>query len=211
VSVRDQIASANRVASAAPSVERVERIEARLAAIQQELTRNASGHLPKAEVTARLMDWLRTRREHGEPFRRDIKTAAGLAESVVSSLSAEPPRRPELRDHEHVFSMLLFLLWPAIEQSAPAAIARLDYTPGRSSRERAAMKASLTKERAALVAEHEQLVDQVNEISGGSISLQHLDETRQRRQEAERDRASEEAQRRRQQELSDQIERSRKR
>jgi hypothetical protein len=95
-----------------------------------------------------------------------------------------------VQSDRHAFELLVWLLWPVLETSAPAAVQRLTYDEGPSLKARTKTRERLADERATLVAEREQLVDRVIDMTGGALKIEQLEETVQRRaSEARNDRA----------------------
>lgn len=173
---------------ATPLVERLDAIDRRLAALTTEKLAADNALLPKGEVTARLLEWLATVRTQ---FEQSGGTFLGddVAIDLVSRFSQDAPQAPIVGKADHVFQLLVWLLWPAIEASAPAAVQRTAYTEGPRLKVRTATRARLTEERATLVAEREGLVEQAVSMTGGALKIEHLPETFQQR---ERDRRNEE-------------------
>ncbi len=181
---------AAKITDAIPAVKRIEAVDARLAAIREE-EREFRKLLPKEEVAARCREWLgsvrdRYRRESG---RYEIHATAF---DLVRALSGS--RRPHLRSEDDVFALLVFLLGPALEESASRAILSLDFEEGPSSDVRTRRSAEMVTERQELIAEREELVERVN---AAGLGLAHLPETVEKRsREAAQAEREEEARRR---------------
>jgi hypothetical protein len=192
---------ASRYAAVAPSLERIDEIDARLAAIDEDAGSKGEP-LPKVEVAERLVSWLRARREEVEYPRRYKDGEPQPTPYVVTRLSGghtdlsiETPRE--------VFCLLAWIFGPDLERRALEAVDRAVYAEGASAVERERRRAALDAERGRLVDERERLVE---EVRAGDVPVAHLPETQRRiekEQAAERRRAEE---RERQKEAERQIE-----
>jgi len=168
-------AAAARLHEAAPALERVAAIDARLAAIASEAKAAARGPLPKDEVADRLISWLRSRRQEFEHPRSEANGDKRPFPVVVSQLSARDTVIHASADE--AFTLLVWLLGPELEDRAREAVAGLDYVEGLSAAERVQRGAAHDKERARLVAEREPLVETVR---AAGIAFAHLPETQDR-------------------------------
>jgi hypothetical protein len=170
--------------SVSPKLERLFAIDDNRAGllpdVDRELMRVRSAPVTREEHTARVVAWIRETREQflGEaqsPF--DLRLYAG---AFLAPLAAAEPQPPHVRP-EDVWPLVRMLLGPQLKASAGQAVAQLPVSaPGLPSQGRAARIAELEAQRAALVAEHEQLVTEIRSESGGAISVEHLTETQAR-------------------------------
>jgi hypothetical protein len=181
--VKGKVATLLRWAPAVTQhLERLAVIEDRLGPLDAEL-RTLKGPVPRAELVRRVQGWIQ---ECGQKFRDGTrgKWAVDLA-TVVSPLGRL--RADEVRvagasnGPEDVWYLLCALIGPQLAAAVPAALAAFPDPGGLSVAERPAAIAARETERAALVAEHEGLVDQVLALSSGQVSPVHLPETQERR------------------------------
>lgn len=179
--IRERLSEATKIRSAISTLERLEAIEGRLPEITEQVREARAGYLPKDEIVARLVNWIGEMRRDAERPKSSPHDLATRAHDIVSLLSAsESPSAAWVNDPKDMLTVLIWLLGPTLESSAPAAVARLDYQVGLGSRERAERVAALERERDEVIAEHERLVDEVNSRSS-SIPWKHLAGAAQRR------------------------------
>jgi len=165
-------AAASKYAKAIPALEGIEKIDVRLAALKDEAKRASGGWLPRAEVTARLLDWLKS---------LDGTFSGGNVAQAVSGVSFQQfglrlaPGHPA----EDALAFILWLLGPEqVEKLARAAVARDAYDEGLSTADRAKLKSALAGERERIVAEREELVETCR---AAGVEVAHLKETAERR------------------------------
>lgn len=202
MSLQKQVKQLEGVARWAPSVieklKRIEAIDVSLVGIVREQKELANTLLPKAEIADRLRGWFRSVRENylrseSGPYDVEIR-----ASDLLASLHRHA--EPRFRHEGDMLKFLVFLLGDILEESVPAAVARLQYAEGPGSAERVTRLAELDAERGSLLSEREQLVDGVIAESGGKIEIHPHPETQQRldteRERRERSAREEESRRR---------------
>lgn len=150
---------------------KIEKLDARLAALRGEKKNATAGWLPKDEVASRLVEFLR---------RRDRTFGAGKVAQEVTGVSFQKMGLFGWQlSSDGALDFVLWLLGPDhVEKLARAAVARDAYTEGISSAAREKLLAGLTAERERIVTEREALVETCH---AAGVDVAHLQETAQRR------------------------------
>lgn len=171
--------------SVGEKVERAEIIERRLPELDRALAHERGALVPLDELAKRAQAWIADlARQYGTTTTGPYSTAIVAMDVLRPLASWNTPTPPHVRPE----GLLPFLAWVLAPQ-LKAGIADEDkfkalpeYVAGSKSDERPARIATLEQERAALVAEHERLVDEASRESNGKVVVAHLKETADRRE-----------------------------
>jgi hypothetical protein len=168
----------DKLIAAQPKVARIEAIDARLADITHEMSRTR-GRLPKAEVAARLVEVLKSRREAFVDGRAPYLDAQHL----VGALSADGRIESPFQHVVEIIDVLVWLMGDDLDRRVKRAVDALSYNEGLGSAERKELKARLDQEHASLIAERANLVD---ELAALGVTVKHHPITGQQRNAEQR-------------------------
>jgi hypothetical protein len=178
--------------SAVTKLERLAAIEVRLPEITRELQAAQDEPVTRAEHAERVITWLRQSRARfaSRPPAGQIWPEVG---DVIAPLASWRSPSDPVVDGRNVWSVVSWLLGAQLEAAVPKAFALLtEPDHGQPAAGREEKIATLSRERAELVAEHERLVDEVSDASGGRLVHAHLPEVvaRHAQEEAQRSRTA---------------------
>jgi hypothetical protein len=173
--------------SATKKLERIEAREARLPVLDTELRAAKDLPVPQAEHAQRTIEWFRRKRAAYLAGPTGPYDTAPSAADLVRSLALwDTPKDPDM-DPKDILPFLCWVLGPQLEAGVSQAFSMLPEpeSVGLPAADRPKLIDALERERAELIRDHEQLVDQVRAESNGTVTVAYLPEVAKRKQDEE--------------------------